>query len=412
MKKNFILLLVAVVVVGGSIFGILSFKSKNVEKDLPGMKERTGQLKNLSEWNLTSRQAGMLMTKIKNDRTDIKSQLSLASIMINEGRITGDHAYYDDAAMFYIDEVLAKDPSNFEALLYKATVQLSQHDFAKAIETADKARNINPYNAFVYGILVDGYVEMGEYDSAVVNSDRMISIRPDLRSYSRISYLREIHGDIPGAIEAMKMAVDAGSPGDESTEWSRVQLGKLYEQHNDLQNASMQYEIALNERPGFAHALAAKGFLYQHQNQPDSAMKYINEAAVNNSDHGFVENVAEIHEMQGNKEKALEGYKNLKASLEKEPNTNLEMADLYLKLGDTKKAVECAKKEYERRPKNFEVNEMMAWTLYKNGEVEKAANYLEAALKTNCQEKELQDRIAEIRKAFKSSGAGKQSAQH
>jgi tetratricopeptide (TPR) repeat protein len=174
----------------------------------------------------------------------------------------------------------------------------------------------------------------------------------------------------------------------------------------------MQYEIALNERPGFAHALAAKGFLYQQQGEPDSAKKYIYEAAALNSDHGFVENIAEIHEMQGDKEKASEGYKNLKASLEKEPNTNLEMANLYLKLGDTKKAVECAKKEYERRPKNFEVNEMMAWTLYKNDEVEKAANYLKPALKTNCQEKELQDRIAEIRRALNSPESAKYSVQH
>ena len=57
MKKNFTLLLIAVIVIGGSIFGILSFKNKTVEKDLPGMKERVDQLKNLSEWNVTSRQA-------------------------------------------------------------------------------------------------------------------------------------------------------------------------------------------------------------------------------------------------------------------------------------------------------------------------------------------------------------------
>ncbi len=43
--------------------------------------------------------------------------------------------------------------------------------------------------------------------------NRMVSIRPDIRSYSRISYLREIHGDIPGAIEAMELAVEAGAPG-------------------------------------------------------------------------------------------------------------------------------------------------------------------------------------------------------
>ena len=50
-------------------------------------------------------------------------------------------------------------------------------------------------------------------------ADKMVSIRPDLRSYSRISYLREIHGDMPGAIEAMKMAIQAGYPGYEDRAW-------------------------------------------------------------------------------------------------------------------------------------------------------------------------------------------------
>jgi hypothetical protein len=45
----------------------------------------------------------------------------------------------------------------------------------------------------------------------------MMAIRPDLRSYSRVSYLREIFGDIPGAREAMLMAIQAGYPGQEET---------------------------------------------------------------------------------------------------------------------------------------------------------------------------------------------------
>lgn len=53
-----------------------------------------------------------------------------------------------------------------------------------------------------------------------------MSIRPDLRSYSRISYLREIYGDLDGAIEAMKLAVTAGYPGYEQTAWARLTLGK------------------------------------------------------------------------------------------------------------------------------------------------------------------------------------------
>ena len=53
----------------------------------------------------------------------------------------------------------------------------------------------------------------GNYEEALKNADQMASIRPDLRSYSRVSYMREIHGDRDGAKQAMKMAGDAGAFG-------------------------------------------------------------------------------------------------------------------------------------------------------------------------------------------------------
>ena len=135
------------------------------------------------------------------------------------------------AAMKYVNEVLEKDPLHFEALTFKSLLYLSQHHFADGLAMAEKARAINPYNAFVHGILVDGNVEMGNYFAAVEEADIMMSIRPDMRSYSRVSYLREIHGDYPGAIEAMKLAVDAGPPGDEATEWARSSTGKIIRNH-------------------------------------------------------------------------------------------------------------------------------------------------------------------------------------
>ncbi len=46
---------------------------------------------------------------------------------------------------------------------------------------------------------MDANVELGNYDEAVKLADKMVEIRPDLRSYSRVSYLREIHGDVDGA---------------------------------------------------------------------------------------------------------------------------------------------------------------------------------------------------------------------
>ena len=133
---------------------------------------------------------------------------------------------------------------------------MSQHHFADGLAVAHKAQQVNPYNAYVYGLLVDGNVEMGNYDTAVSYADRMVSVRPDLTSYSRVSYLREIFGDYNGAIKAMQMAVEAGGAGDEHTEWSRYQLANLYQKTGNYNKADTLYQLSLTVRPDYAYALA------------------------------------------------------------------------------------------------------------------------------------------------------------
>ena len=68
----------------------------------------------------------------------------------------------------------------------------------------------------------------GRYGAAIATVQRMVDLRPDLASYSRVAYLRELHGDIAGAIDAMQLAVSAAGPATENTEYVRVQLGNLY----------------------------------------------------------------------------------------------------------------------------------------------------------------------------------------
>ena len=44
------------------------------------------------------------------------------------------------AAMKYVNEVLEKDPQNFEALAFKSLLYLSQHHFSDGLAFAEKAR--------------------------------------------------------------------------------------------------------------------------------------------------------------------------------------------------------------------------------------------------------------------------------
>jgi len=357
------------------------------------LKERVGIMSQSEEANLVRKQFANLMKVARTNPDDIKSRIELASLYICEARITGNYLYYDMAALKCVDEVLAIDSLYFDALALKALIQLSQHHFSDGLIIAQKAIAINPDNAFVHGVLVDANVELGNYPVAVEEADRMISIRPDLRSYSRVSYLREIYGDYPGAIEAMKMAVEAGPPGDEATEWTRTQLGKLFEMTNDLKSAEMHYRIALRYRPGYAYALAGLGRIALASKEYEKAISFYMQADSVVNDYSIKEDMADAFRLSGSANKADSIIKwlvnSMSSDVKKGENNgrighyaDKELANVYLKAGDYDKALSHAIAEYNRRPGNIDVNETMAWVYYNKKDYDKASSFLGAAMKT------------------------------
>ena len=393
MKKRYLYILLAACTVSVLGFTLIKYTSTTAHTYYQ-LKNRKGPSAQSAEWRNTLKMATNLSNKIRLNPRDNKSLLAMSALFIQEARITGDHVYYDMAAMKYVNEVLKNEQQNFEALLYKSLLFISQHHFAEGLATATEAQKINPYNAFVYGILVDANVELGNYEEAVQNSDRMVSIRPDIRSYSRISYLREIHGDYPGAIEAMKMAVQAGGPGDESTEWTRVQLGHLFENTGDVKNAEMQYKIALEERPGYAYALAGLGRIATSMKNYPQAIIYYLQADSTLNDYAFKEELADVYAQSGMKDKANEIFKSVIEGMSKDAEigkkdetighyADRELAHAYLKVGDNEKALEHALAEYNRRPANIDVNETVAWVYFNKGDYKEALPYIETATRTN-----------------------------
>jgi tetratricopeptide (TPR) repeat protein len=361
------------------------------------LSRKTG-LVQTAEWNASQNNASMLLQKVKQNPADIKSLLMLTSLYLQEARISGNYQYYNSAALNCIDQVLQKDARNFEAVTFKAMILLSQHHFAEGLAVAEHAKEINPYNSFVYGLLLDANVEMGHYEKAVACADKMVSIRPDNRSYSRIAYLREIYGDLDGAIDAMKLAIEAGSPGDENTEWSRIQLGKLYEKKGDITNAEIQYQIALNNRPNYPYALAGLARAATCKKEYNTALHYYMQADTLLNDHTFKEGMIEIYTLTGKDEKAeamAVTILNCMQQVEKRneggqgQNETHEMAHAYMGIENFDKALEYALMEYNSRPENIEVNETAALVYYRKGDYVNALKHIQTALKTNCNNPEL-----------------------
>ena len=397
MKKKtlyYILLLFFISAISVIVYKYSSTQKKEENKTY-ALLPRKGTAATAPEWLQTKEQGLKLLKNIEANPNDTKSLTQLATLYIREARITGNYAYYDKAALTYVNNALAIDTSNFEALVLKSLLYLSQHHFSEGLELANKAKAINPYNAFVFGVAVDGNVEMGNYDSAVANADKMLAIRPDLRSYSRASYLREIYGDYPGAIEAMKMAVEAGAPGDEATEWTRTQLAHLYENIGDIKSAEMYYTISNDARPGYPYALAGIGRIAAAKKDYTKAITYLTQADTSVTDFSIKESLADVYREMGQITKADALQKQVINEMNSEAESSTkdqslghyvdkELAYAYLKVKDYDNALKHALLEYDRRPDNIDVNECVAWVYYNMGDYEKALPYIKVALRTNC----------------------------
>ncbi|WP_460552137.1 tetratricopeptide repeat protein [Hymenobacter daeguensis] len=378
------------------VFGLLAaaiFFFKKPEHRLPELKARRGDLAAGGEWLNTKAAIEGLLAKLRADPSDQKSRLLLAQAYMQEARVTGDHPYYDGAAMELLEEVLQKEPENFEAMCCKASLCLTQHHFAQGLGIAEQARQLNPNSGFVYGLLTDANVEMGHYDEAVKMADKMNAIRPDLAAYARASYLREIYGDVPGAIQAMDMAAKAGYIGLEQTEWTRVALGHLYEVSGDTAHAHAYYMMALLARPGYAYALAGLGRMAAARKDYAKAIKLYQQARFTVKDYAFSDELTDLYRLNGQPDEAkkmAEESIDMLASAAKEADDNeqmghyadRELAYAYLKTNELDKALEHAKIEYERRPDNIDVNETMAWVLYKRGQYAEAQKYMQVARRT------------------------------
>jgi tetratricopeptide (TPR) repeat protein len=352
-----------------------------------------------------------------NAATKSESLIKLAEIYIYEARVTGEHPYYYNAALVTLDETL-KDTAkltqdqHFTALFYKSTVQLSQHKFNDALATGNKALALNNVNSGIYGVLVDANVEIGNYDAAVKNCDKMISIRPDLRSYSRISYLREIYGDMKGSISSMEQAIEAGAPYSEYKCWTIVTMGKMLENHNQLDSAMAYYQFATQERENYPFGVAGMASVegkLGHYAKADSlysvALKAVPEIS-------FVMDQARLYQKQGKTaevQKLIPEIESMfKEDLQSGHNVNLEYAFFLLDFKkDFNEALALGLKELKLRPNNIDVNRLLAFAYYGKGDQANAAKHIQKAMKTHKQEGELycisgliNNDVKQIRKGF------------
>lgn len=322
--------------------------------------------------------------RLNRDPGNADLNASLGLLYLQAARETGDPAFYPKAGSLF-DRALRKNPASMNGAIGKATLAMARHDFGAAREIASAAIAADSRVPAIYGVLADAYIELGEYDAAVKTLERMVAMKPDLSSYTRISYMRELSGDVEGAIEAMRMAVEAGAPAAENTAWCLVQLGNLHLNTAGSAAAAGFYQDALNRFPDYVHALAGLARIAEAREDHGAAIKYYQRAIDRVPLPEFVIALGDLYERAGRQDAAREQFRLVKA-MEQLYAANGVSMDLEMALfeadhdGDVQAAVEVSEREWAWR-KSVRVADVYAWTLYKAGRFEDASAMMRQALR-------------------------------
>ncbi len=289
-----------------------------------------------------------------------------------------------------LNEALQRDPDQFDAILGHGILALALHDFHGALRWGERARGLNPYSAEALGILVDAQVELGRYEEAVATAQAMVDLRPDLTSYSRVSYLRELHGDVTGAILAMQAAADSGMAGTEAALWAQTQLGHLYFNNGDLEGAEGAYEKALWAKADYPFAQAGLARVRAAQGRMDEAIDLYQPLATRLPLPEFAVALGEVYEAVGRHQEAQQQFDLVGAIYQLQASAGMDI-DAEAALFEANhgsnpaKAVEQGRAAYERRPSLFAAD-ALAWALYRAGAFEEARHYSNEALRLGTRE--------------------------
>jgi tetratricopeptide (TPR) repeat protein len=274
---------------------------------------------------------------------------------------------------------LARDHANLYALAGLGSLALSRHRFAEALALGRRAERLSPRTATTYGVIGDALLELGRYGEAFRAYDRMAALKPGLAAYARVAHARELVGDWDGAVDALRLAVDAAGAQGEPLAWARVQLGKLYFSRGQLDRAAHEYRAALAAFPSYVHALDALAHVESARGRLQRAVQLQRDAVEQNPLPEFVAFLGDLYRAHGRARLAREQYRLVGAIqrllVANGVKTDLETAAFDVDHGRRLESALARARRAQRERPSIQADDLLAWALARTGRCREARRY-------------------------------------
>ncbi len=341
---------------------------------------------------------------------DATSAQLVATLEEQVRRVPGDHrawadlgfAYFKEAGATFDQDLYAnadaaiersleiKPQDNVTALANGAAISASHHDFGAALEQADAALAIAPYDPIALGIRVDALTQLGKFRQQLVAVRVADRRQPGVGTTSRYSYAVELRGDLDLA-RTLLMS------GTETT--NRTDLAHLLSHAADLDRrqgrlnaAQAKLERALAAVTDDPSSLAGLALLDTARGELESAVDRWRQIVKTTPLPEHYIELGETLDALGRDEEARQAYDDSVTAVrtleEGGANIDLELALFLADHGSAADALPLAEAEWARS-KGIHAADGMAWALHVNDRDREALRFARLATRLGTQEPSL-----------------------
>jgi tetratricopeptide (TPR) repeat protein len=350
--------------------------------------------------------------RIQQQPTAGLERASLAQAYLKMARATGDSSWYLLAQQTAQESLVRLPFNNYGATIVLAKVAAAKHDFPQSLALLKPL----PPQAEVLALSTTNYLALGDAIAARKSADILAQKIPTSGNLTLRALVAVAQGRDTAAFRDFQAAIAAEEPEDASASaWVRTLLGRLYYKRGQLQQAEELYESALQILPKYPPALLNMAELFVRHWQANPQQPYYRQQAIELYDRFFLTDrqtptvydhvalrgLARVQKLQGAPTKANAIWEQAVARLRSDLTGfghQRELAQLLLERGqpqDRTEALTLMQAEIKIR-QDAETWDTLAAAYLQLGQLDKAQQAIEAALKSGIRDPALYDRAAVI----------------
>jgi tetratricopeptide (TPR) repeat protein len=325
--------------------------------------------------------------RLAEDPASAADRVTLAKLFFTRSRITGSEADLTRAEELARESIAERAQRNYQAFELLASILMARHEFREARTIAAQVDSIDPGSHSHLALLGEIELELGDYDAAARHFG---AIQYDGRNFTtgaRLARWYELTGRLGKARTFLKQSILKVDHRDdlprEQVAWFHYRLGDLELRAGNTGAADSAFNRGLTRNPGDPRALGGLARSAFARGDWQRAIEFGERATAAQLDPGTLGIVSASYYRIGNSEQAASYAKAMSASALEQPGPIHRAWGLFLldhgSATDRARVLELARRELEDR-KDVYGHDLLAWALYRNGQLAEARAEMKIAL--------------------------------